>query len=43
MRQRSCNRGCAFDLNDYVFPLFPKQTDSTTKRKILNSERGNDT
>ena len=43
VRQRSCNRGCVFNLNDYVFPLFSKQTDSATKKKILNSETGNGT
>ena len=43
VRQRSCNRGCSFNLNDYVFPFFSKQIDSITKRKILNSERGNGT
>ena len=43
VRQRSYNRGCAFNLNDYVFPLFSKQIDPATKKKILNSKRGSGT
>ena len=43
VRQRNCNRGCAFNLNDYVFPLFLKHIDLATKKKFLNSKRGNGT
>ena len=43
VRQRSYNRGCAFNLNDYVFPLFSKQIDPATKKKFLNSKRGSGT